>query len=420
VPFVRSAVSSGFLNADNGECRKNDGTLCGYVLDWTGERWLAESSDWLIAKPLSILLIIVVAVLVRLLLNRVINRVAKRAAEGSVPGFMARNRGHAVLESSPLLSARRSQRAATMGSVLRSITTGVVASIALIMIIAELGINIAPLIASAGIVGVALGFGAQSLVKDFLSGIFMILEDQYGVGDVIDGGDATGVVEGVGLRVTRLRDISGTVWYLRNGEIPRVGNMSQGWARAVLDIGVAYHEDIGAVRDLIYDTAQELYDDPDYRDLVLDGPEVWGVEALGNDAVVVRLVAKTKPLQQWAVGRALRERVKAAFDTHGVEFPFPQRAVWLRSEGPGSEPGDDGEEADAAPGSDAVTRQPRERPAPPTRPRQGGVRSEYTGEFPAVQDEETGAEVAPGQAAAEQSDAERAERDQAAEDDRTG
>ncbi len=367
---------AGLIDADTTDCTTQDGTLCRLVYKTTGERWLAESSDWLVAKPLKILLIVAVAVVLRALVARVIKRVATRASEGSLPGLLARGRGSALLQSSALMSERRTQRAATMGSVLGSIATGVIASIALIMVIAELGVSIAPLIASAGIVGVALGFGAQSLVKDFLSGIFMILEDQYGVGDVIDAGDASGVVEAVGLRVTRLRDVSGVVWYLRNGEIPRVGNMSQGWARAVLDIGIAYHEDVARVRALILETAQELYADEDYRDLVLDEPEVWGVEALEHDAIVIRLVAKTQPLQQWAVARALRERIKAMFDEQGIEIPFPQRTVWMRTEGPGSDAG-------AEPGA---------RPASASRGEQATasrqqVRSEYTGETAPVVDE---------------------------------
>jgi small conductance mechanosensitive channel len=357
-------------------------TWCDRVYDWTGNQALAESADWLIAKPLKIAAIVIVAFVVRAVLGRLIKRLAKRAAEGNVPGIIARGRGSALFQDSPLLSARRAQRAATMGSVLGSITTGVVASIAVIMVIAELGVSIAPLLASAGILGVALGFGAQSLVKDFLSGIFMILEDQYGVGDVIDAGDASGVVEAVGLRVTRLRDVNGVVWYMRNGEIARVGNMSQGWSRAVLDIGVAYHEDIDRVRGIILDTARELYADEDYRDLVMDEPEVWGVEALDVDAILVRLVAKVQPLQQWAVARALRERIKAAFDRHGVEIPFPQRTVWMRAEGPGSERGDDGATSGGGPSAQARS---ASEPAPRETSKQP-VRSEYTGEMPVVTD----------------------------------
>ncbi len=375
------------ISADSTDCWKQQGSFCELVYKVTGNKGVAESSDWLIAKPLKIVAIVVVAVLLRAVVSRLIKRLATRAAEGNMPGVLARGRGSALFQASPLLSARRAQRAATMGSVLGSITTGVIASIALIMVIAELGVSIAPLIASAGIVGVALGFGAQSLVKDFLSGIFMILEDQYGVGDVIDAGDASGVVEAVGLRVTRLRDVSGVVWYIRNGEIPRVGNMSQGWARAVLDIGVAYHEDIARVRELILGTAQELYADEDFRDLVMDEPEVWGVEALEHDAILIRLVAKTKPLQQWAVARELRERIKRTFDEHGVEIPFPQRTVWMRTEGPGSEAGAER----AAPDTGTTSGRPDQAPAAgpasaPAGPRRQ-VRSEYTGEMAAVVDD---------------------------------
>jgi small conductance mechanosensitive channel len=372
VPFAADQLPALALRFQS--CIDDDqkGTWCDWVYDTTGNQTLAESSDWLVVKPLKILAIVVVAFLLRAIVSRVIKRLATRAAEGSVPGVLAKGRGSSLLEGSPLLSARRAQRAATMGSVLGSITTGVVFTIALIMIIAELGISIAPLLASAGIVGVALGFGAQSLVKDFLSGIFMILEDQYGVGDVIDAGDASGVVEAVGLRVTRLRDVNGVVWYIRNGEIIRVGNMSQGWARAVLDIGIAYHEDVDRVREIILKTAQDLYADEDYKDLVMEEPEVWGVEALDADAIVVRLVAKTQPLQQWAVARALRERIKTAFDREGVEIPFPQRTVWMRAEGPGADRGE----------------RPERDAAPATSPAKQPVRSEYTGEMPAVTPDE--------------------------------
>ena len=202
--------------------------LCLYVERVTDNEWLAKASNWLIAKPISILLLVIIGLVVRWLLYRVIDRIAKRAASGSVPTVIARGKvPQMFLDHSPVVAERRQQRADTMGGLLKSITTGIVATIVIFMVVAELGYNIAPLIASAGIIGVALGFGAQSLVKDFLSGIFMILEDQYGVGDVVDLGAATGTIEAVGLRVTRLRDINGTVWYVRNGEIIAVGNMSQ-------------------------------------------------------------------------------------------------------------------------------------------------------------------------------------------------
>ena len=219
-----------------------------------------------------------------------------------------------------------------MGSLLKSIVSVIVFSIVGFMVIAQLGYNIAPLIASAGIIGVALGFGAQSVVKDFLSGIFLILEDQYGVGDTVDVGAASGTVEAVGLRVTRLRDVNGTVWYVRNGELLAVGNMSQNWARTVLDIPVAFSEDLTRVREILREVAHAVWEDPEYRPEILEEPEVWGVERWDPDGVVVRVVVKTAPQQQWSVARELRERIKDRFDAEGIEIPLPQRMVWHRGE----------------------------------------------------------------------------------------
>ncbi|MGQ0844184.1 MAG: mechanosensitive ion channel family protein, partial [Sporichthyaceae bacterium] len=283
-----------------------------------------------------------VALLLRGVVHKTIQKAAARLANGLPHPGIGRGRGEGgrpgPADSGGTLAAeRRHQRAATMSSVLRSVSTGVIFTVAILMALSELGLNVAPLIASAGIIGVALGFGAQSLVKDFLSGLFMIVEDQYGVGDVTDLGDASGTVEAVGLRVTRLRDVNGTVWYVRNGEIARVGNKSQGWARAVIDVDIAYGEDVSRVRKLMLDTANEVFESEPNSALIVEPPEVWGVEALSADAVVVRLVVKTVPLQQWKVARLLRERIKFAFDDAGIEIPFPQRTVWVRTEGAGSE-----------------------------------------------------------------------------------
>ena len=294
-----------------------------YVTDWT---------EYFVARPLSIVGLIVLGLLLRWLLSRLIDRLTSQAAEGTVPGVLQRAKAHQMfLEANPVAAERREQRARTMGSLLKSITTGVLLTIVLFMIVAQLGYNIAPLIASAGIVGVALGFGAQSLVKDFLSGIFMILEDQYGVGDAVDLGEATGTVEAVGLRVTRLRDVNGTVWYVRNGEILRVGNMSQNWARTVLDIPVAYDEDLTRVRTVLGELAHELWEDEEFRGDIIEEPEVWGVERLEPDGVVVRVVLKTAPLEQWNVAREMRERIKDRFDALGIEIPRPQRVIWHRN-----------------------------------------------------------------------------------------
>jgi small conductance mechanosensitive channel len=292
---------------------------------------LARASNWLIAKPAAILTLIILGIIVRWVIHRAIDRLTKRAAAGTVPGMISRGKvPQMFLEHNAALVERRQQRAETMGGLLKSITTGVVATITIFMVIAQLGYNIGPLIASAGIIGVALGFGAQSLVKDFLSGIFMILEDQYGVGDSINVGTISGTVEAVGLRVTRMRDVNGTVWYQRNGEILAVGNMSQNWARTVLDIPVAFSEDLTRVRGLLRDVAHQVWEDPEFRADILEEPEVWGVERWDPDGVVVRVVLKTAPLQQWTVAREMRERIKDRFDAEGIEIPLPQRVVWHR------------------------------------------------------------------------------------------
>jgi small conductance mechanosensitive channel len=209
-------------------CPAEHGALCKLVESTTSNEWLARASDWLIAKPLSILALVAIALVVRWLVHRAIDKLTTRAANGAVPAIVMRGRIPQILiEQSADAAERRQQRASTMGSLLKSIATGVVSVIVIFMAISQLGYDIAPLIASAGIVGVALGFGAQTLVKDFISGVFLTLEDQFGVGDVVNLGTATGTIEAVGLRVTRLRDSEGTVWYVRNGEILAVGNMSQ-------------------------------------------------------------------------------------------------------------------------------------------------------------------------------------------------
>jgi len=193
--------------------------------DW---RWSDKAYELLVARPATILVILVVALVVRWLIVRMINRLVRRATEGTVSRVLAHTKAGGMLaDLGPAASSRRRERALTMGSVLKSITTGVISTITVITILAEVGVDVAPILTGAGILGVALGFGAQNFVKDFISGILMILEDQYGVGDKVDTGMASGTVEAVGLRVTRLRADDGVVWYVRNGEILRVGNESQ-------------------------------------------------------------------------------------------------------------------------------------------------------------------------------------------------
>lgn len=289
-------------------CGTNDGISCDLAWKWTGNDTLAELSTVLVGRPLSILVLAVGGLLVRWLLCRLIDRLVGRIGDGNQ-------------------NERRRVRARTMGSLVKSIATTVVVFVVVLMMIGELGYPIGPIIASAGVVGLAIGFGAQSLVKDYISGMFMIFEDQYGVGDSVDLGTASGTIEAVGLRVTRLRDVRGTVWYVRNGEILRVGNMSQSWARTVLDVGVSYEADIEHVRTVLREVAHEIWEDPAYDGKIIEEPEVWGVEALAGDVVTVRVTMKTSPNEQSAVARVLRERIKARFAIEGIEMPAPHRPV---------------------------------------------------------------------------------------------
>jgi small conductance mechanosensitive channel len=207
---------------------------------------------------------------------------------------------------------RKLQRAATVGQLLRSVTTLAIFGVAGVMVLDVLGLPVAPLLASAGLVGAALGFGAQNLVRDFVSGVFMLIEDQYGVGDFVDMGPASGVVESVTLRVTGLRDDNGTMWWVRNGEVARVGNKSQGWARAVVDVTVGADDDVARVRDLLLRSSADLAADPEWHDRLLEPAEVAGVEQLTREEVVVRVTVATPPGEQFAVQRELRERLSLA------------------------------------------------------------------------------------------------------------
>ena len=315
----------------------SDEWICNTAYDLTGSRTWANVSDLLVGKSLAVLGLLLIGLLVRWVLHRLVDRLVSRAEAGVLPDRVSRfpfggRAGHSPVPPERHGATRRIQRAKAMGSLLKSVITGLVITLVGMMVLSELGADIAPIIASAGILGLALGFGAQSLVKDFLSGVFMIFEDQYGVGDVVDLGEATGTVEAVSLRVTRLRAVDGTVWYVRNGEILRVGNQSQNWARSVLDVTVAYDEDLARVKRVLREVAHDLWEDDDFKHVVVEEPEVWGVENLAADGVVVRVVLKTAPLEQWAVAREMRQRIKARFDHEGIEIPFAQRVVWHRGD----------------------------------------------------------------------------------------
>ena len=284
--------------------------------------------NWITGVPLRIGLIVVVAFVSRWFVLRLIDGVVRTmTSEGRAherPGA-DRRPGIGGLTSMQLLNERRRQRAQTMGSLLRSIASVVILGLAFVMILGELGVDLGPLIAAAGVAGIALGFGAQALVRDFLSGVFMILEDQYGVGDVIDTGFAVGAVEEVALRVTRIRDVNGVVWYVRNGEIMRIGNRSQGWSLASVDMPIAYDESLDKVRSIVATVAEEMLADPDLQELLLEAPTVAGVESVAGDAVVVRVTARSAPQEGVTVSRELRERLKHAFDDAQVRVPVMAR-----------------------------------------------------------------------------------------------
>jgi small-conductance mechanosensitive channel len=322
--FAAASVLS--LTADKGKaadyCRRPVSTACRLTWNISHNGDVTRTySNWIdtpLTVALKIILSVVIALLLRRFVNRVITRITLRMAEGTMPERL-RERTRTVFDGSPvLISERRKQRAETMGSVLRSIASIIILGSAAITILRYLSLDVTPFLASASIIGVAVAFGAQNLVKDFLTGMFMLLEDQYGVGDVINVGSATGTVEAVTLRTTRLRDVNGVVWYVPNGEIKRVGNESQNWARVVLDVPVEYDADLDKVRTLLAETAGAMAIDTPWDEFMIEDPMVWGVQALSGEAVVVRVVCKTSPGKQADVARELRERVKKAFDSAGL------------------------------------------------------------------------------------------------------
>jgi moderate conductance mechanosensitive channel len=326
-------------------CGEEPSWICERVFDATSNQGLAELSDLVFGTVGRILLILLVAAIAHVVVRRAIGRFVRRLVDNSNDTLTTlRRRTHRFRKArepdggeveSTLAALRAAARTETLTQVLRSTATALIWSVAAVTILGEVGINLGPLLASAGIAGVALGFGAQSLVRDFLSGFFMLVEDQYGVGDFVDMGEVVGEVEAVTLRVTRLRDLNGTVWHIPNGTVERVGNMSQDWARAVLDISVAYGTDLDLAQQVIKAAADEQWRDPEWSGKFLDEPKVWGVDRFDADAIVVRLVIKTKPGEQWAIMRELRQRMWTALHEHGIEIPFQQRTVWLRHADPG-------------------------------------------------------------------------------------
>src|SRR6266508_3951892 len=260
----------------------------------------------------------VVERLARWMVGRVVRGLQRQGVQQRLQSIRARTPRALLATTDPLPSLRHAQRADAIGAVLRNLSS---------VVIWLLGARLGPLLAGAGVVGLAIGVGAQQMVRDFLAGIAMLLEDQYGVGDVVDVGEATGEVERVGLRTTRLRGVDGTVWHVRNGDIERVGNKSRDWARVLLDVEVARGADLALVRRTVEQAARELRRDERWRSLLLEDPEVWGVEGLGPASVTIRLAVKTRPSRSDEVARELRARVDEAIEGAEIPLPAPTEAL---------------------------------------------------------------------------------------------
>ncbi|HTP21701.1 MAG TPA: mechanosensitive ion channel family protein [Solirubrobacteraceae bacterium] len=299
-----------------------------------GARPLAASDglnavlSFMVDKPLAILGILVGAFLVgklaRRLVKLLVRRLGRRRASRG-PGLVRRHTPAALRDTSELMSPRADQRIEALAVALAGATSFVVWLVASLAVLHVLGVRLGPLLTGAGLIGVALGFGAQSLIRDFIAGVFILVEDQFGVGDWIDLGEVTGAVEAVTLRATRIRSVDGTVWHVSNGQIQRAGNMSQHWSRALLDVQIALDSDIERARDAMKRVADELWHEDR---AIIEEPEVWGVQSLGPAGITIRLVATTKPLEQWRITRLLRERIKAELDREEIDVPPP--SPWNR------------------------------------------------------------------------------------------
>jgi small conductance mechanosensitive channel len=280
---------------------------------------LKEMGDWAMSTGLRILLIIIVT----LIAIKAVSVLSARLAE---------------LFGRKQMDEEYKKRASTLGSVIRHLLQVVVLLIAFITILGELGIEIGPILAAAGIVGLAVGFGAQSLVKDVINGFFILLEDQIRVGDVVNISGKGGLVEKVNLKMTILRDLAGNVHYIPNGSIEVVTNMTKEYSRYVFDIGVAYREDVDEVIEVIKAVDEELRNDPEFKDDIIEPIEVLGLDQFGDSALVIKARTTTRPIKQWRIGREFNRRLKKAFDERNIEIPFPHVTLYMGQDKEGSTP----------------------------------------------------------------------------------
>jgi small-conductance mechanosensitive channel len=284
----------------------------------------------LLTRSLKVAAVLVVAFAMNRVARWMVRRLVRSLQRQQVQQRLASIRAktpRALRSTEPLPSLRRSQRADAIGALVRNLSSVVIWLVAGAWILQILGVQLGPLVAGAGFVGLAIAISAQQMVTDFLAGIAMLLEDEYGVGDVIDVGPATGEVERVGLRTTQLRAVDGTVWHVRNGEIDRVGNLSRDWRRVLLDVEVTRGADLPLATRTVEHAAQELYKDERWRPWLLEEPEVWGVEGLGPASATIRLGLKTRPSRRDEVARELRARVDAAIEQAGISPPSAAQAT---------------------------------------------------------------------------------------------
>jgi small-conductance mechanosensitive channel len=272
---------------------------------------------WILDHGLTVLLIVVGALVLIRVSRAVGNRIVAAASDHD-----------------DSTTTEREKRAATLSQIINTVTRIAVWIVAMLMIGREVGMDIGPILAGAGVVGLAIGFGAQNLVKDFLAGFFLLIEDQVRVGDVVQAAGQSGLVERMTLRTTVLRDLSGTLHVIPNGHIDTVSNLTYQWSRALLDIGVSYYEDVDHVFDAMRKVGAELRADPDFASFILEDLEILGLDSFGDSALVIKAYFKTMPLKQWAVAREYRRRLKRTFDQEGIEIPFPHRTVYHRVEEP--------------------------------------------------------------------------------------
>lgn len=277
----------------------------------TISEWTELIIPWLLSQGLRIMIIVIAAYILNIILSRIISRTVRVA----------------VVPDNTLSKEAEKKREDTLIRIFNGVLKVVIMLLALLMILQESGIEIAPLLAGAGIVGLAVGFGGQYLIRDLISGMFIILENQYRIGDVVNINSTGGMVEDISLRMTTLRDLNGTVHHIPHGEIKIISNLSKKFSRVNIDIGVSYNSDLEKVIEVINRTGRELAEDPYFKEMIISPPKFLRVDEFADSAIIVKILGDTKPLKQWEISGELRKRIKFAFDREGIEIPFPQRVI---------------------------------------------------------------------------------------------